>query len=92
MQVNQLVFFADPNYNFRCQPTDYSNTPHALYQAHLSYSYFILKLVDFIDTIFFILRKKTNHVSFLHVYHHVMIAMGAYVCVLYATGIFQTVP
>lgn len=55
-------------------------------QANLSYVYFILKLFDYLDTVFFILRKKTEHVSFLHVYHHVMISVGAYICVLYATG------
>lgn len=30
----------------------------------------LLKLADLLDTCFFILRKKMNHVSFLHVYHH----------------------
>ncbi|XP_022122740.2 elongation of very long chain fatty acids protein 5-like isoform X1 [Pieris rapae] len=32
--------------------------------------YFIAKHVDLLDTIFFILRKKQNQVTFLHVYHH----------------------
>lgn len=90
LQVTQYIFFDDNSYSFRCQPTDYSTTPDALYQANLSYMYFMLKLIDFLDTIFFILRKKTSHVSFLHVYHHVMIAMSAYICVLYATGMCYT--
>lgn len=55
-------------------------------QARLSYLYFILKIIDYLDTIFFILRKKNEHVSFLHVYHHVVVSTGAYVCVLYSTG------
>ena len=32
--------------------------------------YYISKLVEFLDTVFFILRKKDNQISFLHVYHH----------------------
>ncbi|CAB1321373.1 unnamed protein product, partial [Coregonus sp. 'balchen'] len=32
--------------------------------------YFISKGVEYLDTVFFILRKKFNQVSFLHVYHH----------------------
>jgi elongation of very long chain fatty acids protein 4 len=36
----------------------------------LGYLWCLLKVSDFFDTIFFILQKKTAHVSFLHVYHH----------------------
>jgi len=32
--------------------------------------YYISKGVEFLDTVFFILRKKFTQVSFLHVYHH----------------------
>ncbi|XP_026175162.1 elongation of very long chain fatty acids protein 4-like isoform X2 [Mastacembelus armatus] len=32
--------------------------------------YYISKGVEYLDTVFFILRKKFNQVSFLHVYHH----------------------
>jgi elongation of very long chain fatty acids protein 4 len=32
--------------------------------------YYFSKLIEFMDTIFFILRKKDSQVSFLHVYHH----------------------
>ncbi|CAK1553464.1 unnamed protein product [Leptosia nina] len=32
--------------------------------------YFIAKHIDLLDTVFFILRKKQNQVTFLHVYHH----------------------
>ncbi|XP_010781094.1 elongation of very long chain fatty acids protein 4-like [Notothenia coriiceps] len=32
--------------------------------------YFVSKGVEYLDTVFFILRKKFNQVTFLHVYHH----------------------
>lgn len=36
----------------------------------VSYFFYFLKAVDLLDTIFFILRKKNNQVTFLHIYHH----------------------
>lgn len=86
LQVTYFIFFTESGYSFRCQVTDYSTSSQGMYEAHMCYAYFILKISDLFDTIFFILRKKTAHVSFLHVYHHVMITIGAYICVLYATG------
>ncbi|KAG7199827.1 hypothetical protein KM043_017659 [Ampulex compressa] len=32
--------------------------------------YFFSKVIELLDTVFFVLRKKQNQVSFLHVYHH----------------------
>ena len=31
---------------------------------------FITKIIELLDTVFFILRKKNNQLSFLHVIHH----------------------
>lgn len=33
--------------------------------------YFLLKLLDYVETVIFVLRKKNNQVSGLHIYHHV---------------------
>lgn len=32
--------------------------------------YYFSKVLEFTDTFFFILRKKDNQLTFLHVYHH----------------------
>ena len=34
---------------------------------HLGY---ITKMIELLDTVFFILRKKNNQVSYLHIIHH----------------------
>ncbi|PRD26238.1 UNVERIFIED_CONTAM: Elongation of very long chain fatty acids protein 4, partial [Trichonephila clavipes] len=34
------------------------------------YHYYLLKFLDLLDTVFFVLRKKYNQVTFLHVVHH----------------------
>nr|XP_018901260.1 PREDICTED: elongation of very long chain fatty acids protein 1 [Bemisia tabaci] len=68
------------DYSWRCEPVDFSRTPKAMRIAWAVYMYFLAKISELLDTIFFVLRKKDNQVSFLHVYHHTtmpMIAWGA---------------
>ncbi|XP_050342686.1 elongation of very long chain fatty acids protein 7-like [Nymphalis io] len=38
-----------------------------------TYSYFFAKITELLDTVFFVLRKKDNQVTFLHVYHHLTV-------------------
>ena len=58
------------NYSYKCQPVDYSNSYHALGMAKTCYFYYIVKYLEFIDTFFFVLRKKYNQITTLHVIHH----------------------
>ncbi|XP_012221707.1 very long chain fatty acid elongase 7-like [Linepithema humile] len=37
--------------------------------------YFFAKIIELLDTVFFVLRKKQNQVTFLHVYHHTVTAV-----------------
>lgn len=62
-------------YSFLCQPVDYSPTEIPIAIARRCYYYFLVKVLDLLDTIFFVLRKKQNQVSFLHVYHHTGMVM-----------------
>lgn len=39
------------------------------YTGH--FQFFSNKVLDLVDTIFFVLRKKQRHITFLHVFHHV---------------------
>ncbi|XP_071439678.1 very long chain fatty acid elongase 7-like [Hetaerina americana] len=48
--------------------------------------YFMLKLIDLLDTIIFVLRKKSRQLSFLHIYHHVGILIIAWLAVKYYPG------
>lgn len=58
------------NYSYSCQTVDYSDDPDETRIAKALWWYYFSKLVEFLDTVFFIARKKNNQVSFLHVYHH----------------------
>ncbi|CAI9164083.1 unnamed protein product [Rangifer tarandus platyrhynchus] len=57
-------------YSYICQTVDYSDNVHEVRIAAALWWYFISKGIEYLDTVFFILRKKNNQVSFLHVYHH----------------------
>lgn len=85
-QISYYIFIARKKFSFRCEPINFETNSMEMCMAYVTYSYFILKLMDYLDTVFFILRKKWAHVSFLHVYHHLMISVGSYILVLYAPG------
>lgn len=61
----------------RLDTTDHSYKSYML--INLGYMYFITKFVDFLDTIFFILRKKNSHITGLHVFHHSIMPLTAWV-------------
>ncbi|XP_037534765.1 elongation of very long chain fatty acids protein 5 [Nematolebias whitei] len=56
-------------YNFFCQNT-YSAPEVDKKVISVLWWYYFSKLLEFMDTLFFILRKNTHQVTFLHVYHH----------------------
>ncbi len=39
------------------------------------------KFVDWLDTFFYVLRKKTSHISFLHLYHHISVPTFGYLII-----------
>lgn len=48
--------------------------------------YFFSKIIELFDTVFFVLRKKQNQVSFLHVYHHTFTCFFAWCYLKYIPG------
>jgi len=79
--------FLNPRFNFYYEDwvqTDTSYNTMRLVNAH--WLYFISKLIEFLDTFFFILRKKNNQISFLHVYHHASMVLLTWVMVKFTPG------
>ncbi|XP_018327717.1 elongation of very long chain fatty acids protein 7-like [Agrilus planipennis] len=71
--VRHLLF----TYSFICEPISYSTDEMSIFVARHVWLYFIIKVIDLLDTVFFVLRKKNNQISFLHVYHHTgMVLLG----------------
>lgn len=50
--------------------------------------YYMCKLIELLDTVFFVLRKKQNQVTFLHVYHHTMMPFAGFIGTKYLGGLF----
>ncbi|XP_070153803.1 very long chain fatty acid elongase 7 [Polyergus mexicanus] len=73
-------------YSYICEPIDYSYSPKAIEITRVVWYYFMVKILDLLETIFFVLRKKQNQVTFLHVYHHVGITMGTWGASKYVAG------
>lgn len=71
---------------WKCQKVDYKSNRKANSLVIYSYQTFLLKLAELIETVFFVLRKKQNQVSKLHVYHHVSTAILAWCVVKYSAG------
>ncbi|XP_045446287.1 elongation of very long chain fatty acids protein 7-like [Melitaea cinxia] len=45
--------------------------------------YFIAKIIELLDTVFFVLRKKDKQITFLHVYHHCIMMMASWAYIKY---------
>ncbi|KAB0795156.1 hypothetical protein PPYR_11995 [Photinus pyralis] len=73
-------------YNYRCQPVDYSDDPTAVWMAHLCWYYYMSKFTEFLDTIFFVMRKKFDQISTLHVIHHTIMPMFSWLGVKIVPG------
>ncbi|CAD1475277.1 unnamed protein product, partial [Heterotrigona itama] len=73
-------------YSLRCQPVDYSNNPIALRMTHGCWWYYFSKFTEFFDTIFFVLRKKNNQITRLHVIHHGVMPISVWFGVKFTPG------
>ncbi|XP_077190235.1 very long chain fatty acid elongase 1 isoform X2 [Paroedura picta] len=57
-------------YSWRCDLVDFSQDPKALRMVHVAWIFVFSKFIELTDTVIFILRKKNEQVTFLHVFHH----------------------
>lgn len=57
-------------YNPLCQGMTYATDPASLRIVELGWWYMLVRTLDLLDTIFFVLRKKNSHITFQHVSHH----------------------
>jgi len=74
------------NYSLVCQPVDYSTDPLPMRMLSVLWYYYMSKLLDFVDTICFALRKKDNQITFLHVFHHFTMFPYGWVGLKYVGG------
>lgn len=61
-------------------------TPEMIKFFNFYWWFMIVRMSEFLETIFFVLRKKQNQVSILHVYHHIAVVMLLWLFLKYDSG------
>ncbi|XP_075158039.1 very long chain fatty acid elongase 5-like [Haematobia irritans] len=73
-------FITQPKYSWSCTPIDYTDVnENVMKLRYLGYIYFLNKIADCLDTVFFVLTKKYSHMSVLHIYHHATMIWGSFI-------------
>jgi len=71
--------------NFEYPPTDTKDvSAQEMRRLTFVYWYFVSKIIDLMDTVFFVLRKKWSQVSPLHIYHHSSVPLCVWLAVKFA--------
>ncbi|XP_055321858.1 elongation of very long chain fatty acids protein 7-like [Sitodiplosis mosellana] len=74
------------HYNYSCQPVDYSRNPVAMRMARAVWLYYMCKITELLDTVFFVLRKKQSQITGLHMYHHTLMPVCGFIGIKYFAG------
>ncbi|XP_061447919.1 elongation of very long chain fatty acids protein 2 isoform X2 [Rhineura floridana] len=69
MLIELILATWEGGYNLQCQNLTSAGEAD-IRVAKVLWWYYFSKVIEFADTIFFVLRKKNSQITFLHVYHH----------------------
>ncbi|KAL1419156.1 hypothetical protein MTO96_005263 [Rhipicephalus appendiculatus] len=71
--------YGSGHYSLFCQGINYqSPTETDMAILKLGWWYSFVRIGDFMDTIFFVLRKKNSQITFLHVIHHFLVVLSGW--------------
>ncbi|XP_046679316.1 elongation of very long chain fatty acids protein AAEL008004-like [Homalodisca vitripennis] len=73
-------------YNIFCQGVETGTSPEEVLIMNTVYYYFLTKILDLLDTVFFFLSKKSKNISFLHIYHHSGMVVCGWIGIKYIPG------
>ncbi|XP_029831567.2 elongation of very long chain fatty acids protein 4-like [Ixodes scapularis] len=78
--LSQMIYhtFYAAGYSPFCQGLTYSTDPHAISLLNVLFWYLWVRVADFLDTLFFVLKKKFTHITVLHVLHHTLVVFGGW--------------
>lgn len=81
-----LFYHASPflNFGIYCWGCKQAVQPMVTDSIPVVWLVLVSRFFDFFDTIFFVLRKKFSHVSFLHVFHHTVVPIGFWIGIKFA--------
>lgn len=81
-----LFYHASPflNFGLYCWGCKQAIQPMVNDSIPIVWLVLVSRFFDFFDTVFFVLRKKNSHVSFLHVFHHTVVPIGFWIGIKFA--------
>lgn len=87
---SQMIGFT-MNHLWKCERFEFLSEDIKL-EVRIGFWFFLLvRLAEFWETIFFILRKKPNQASFLHIFHHIGSVLMTWLFIVMNAGkIFQS--
>ncbi|XP_053670776.1 elongation of very long chain fatty acids protein AAEL008004-like [Anopheles nili] len=88
--VGGLNSYFAVDYSWSCEPISQKDSPSRQKLIFVTYLYFISKIIDLLDTVFFVLRKKYNQITFLHTYHHAGMVVATYIFTKFLAGSHAT--
>ncbi|XP_050342333.1 elongation of very long chain fatty acids protein 7-like [Nymphalis io] len=57
-----------------------------LYLAKAYWVYYIVKIIDLMDTVFFVLRKSNRQITQLHLHHHTVMPIVSWIAITFVPG------
>ncbi|KAG5347561.1 ELOV4 protein, partial [Acromyrmex charruanus] len=81
----KYLFSALYGYDNRFSPHS-QNTNVQMKISRAAWWYFSSKIIELLDTVFFVLRKKQNQITFLHVFHHTTTAVFSWCYLKFLPG------
>ncbi|GIY94886.1 elongation of very long chain fatty acids protein AAEL008004 [Caerostris extrusa] len=85
-------FFTTDAYEKVCYPSEVRKGHYTYWAAYAGWIIYLLKYIEFSDTVFFILRKKTHLITNLHVIHHALLPIIGWFLFRSERSGFQFVP
>ena len=76
----------DFRFLWKCESFDFFSDDKKFLVKIGTWFFLLLRIVEFLETIFFILRKKQSQASFLHIYHHISTVILMWVFISFDTG------
>ncbi|XP_041357223.1 elongation of very long chain fatty acids protein 4-like isoform X2 [Gigantopelta aegis] len=84
--LDTVMIIVKEKYSPFCQEVDYSDSRSGWHGIRIGWCFFFLKLIELLDTIFFVLRKKNSQITFLHVYHHATMVIATWLGMKFVPG------
>lgn len=80
----RLTYLPGGRYNLWCQGITGKVDEEMAWYYSFGWVFVSVRYFDLLDTVFFVLRKKFEHITHLHVIHHTIVALNTWYWVLFA--------